>query len=451
MLKQIIAQSACAALLLGATFSAGAEGVNVIGVQEDGEKAILKQVKLDWYTQNTTSNGLASFTVNEETTMLVHVENFNFLHYELDSNITEVDVEAAGYLIDLYASVFALSEPDNVIAALNNDLPLGVMEVAPLNKFKIWLDSLDMLRNEATDILNANKSSSAIDSKDKFKDYKTELECRITHANKNQESAFQALVEGKSNLSPETFKLIREKHGQVLDYVNTVLGRVNLSLKGKTIVVGKKQRATAVTVDLLAIPLPSASPQNIQPQPDKARCAQAKTPVESVAGALDDNQAKEIKEPRAMRVEYLVQGQIPLLFHSGLTYSTLKDAEFETLQELSGSEFQTRVVEGDDTIGLSLFASYPLSGKLTGDNKWFFTLGTDITDIGDTVYGGLSYSFRDNWLVSAGLAYGDTVETSTMSASSMNMLSNSEQRDIVQIIEQDRDTEPFISISYKFF
>jgi len=385
-----------------------------------------KIIELDWRKVTTNmdyklvdKSGNA-IVVDKNSLVYLKVKHFNYLHYQPDIVVSEGKIEAASFLIALWEQLLnpklskirglgALAKKDDpVCSSYNSEASIDQNERRWIINLIEVQDRIDNLVSDQNIAQSSALSEGHISRISLVLDQI--IECWVI-----TEVYEKKMLKDLGN-SNSDYKLHLEQHQIVKKLVNQFQVLSKKSISGQLELLGKYEAGTAVEILVQA---KHTSTGQIQ---------------------LDEEKAS---------IRFLTQGSIPLRFHSGLTFSALKDTDFETIQNLRGSEFQTRVVEGDETIGLSLFASYPLDGKL--DNaKLFATLGTDITDVGDTIYAGLSYKFTEQWFISGGFAYGDTVETDMIPANAMDMESVQEA-DVFQIIRQDRAAEPFIAISYVFF
>jgi len=434
-------------LLSTSAFAETSSGVTFEMLEPEVKSKDDKVLQLDWFKLVNEDEGAFKFRsfrnsesgkkssvdnspkpINKNSRVYIELKNFNYLHFRPVINIEENRIEAAATLTDLvdqligldFTSLFQLVGNGNrQLLGVSNEQKDTECTIVPteIKDYAFyWALSLNSIRHSVARGFDVQNSSSAINPAKDSKLISEEIGCVNKHL-LNAKKIQMILGEDFLNRSSNRYDLLNPIHIEIEASANQFLSFAINTIEGKREFAGKFDAGTAVEVTVLANTQPTADP-NYQP------------------------------EKRAS-LSFLTQGSVPLKFHAGLTYSELRELETESIQTLAGDPIESLLVEGSETINLSLFASYPLDGSVDVAN-WCVTLGTDVTDTGENIYGGISYRFAKSWVVTAGAVFGDTVDVDTMSVSTMGIGSESEPRP-VQIVREDRSFEPFIALSYVFF
>jgi len=144
-----------------------------------------------------------------------------------------------------------------------------------------------------------------------------------------------------------------------------------------------------------------------------------------------------------------VESTFPLLFHIGLTHTQLEEAEFATVRALDGRDLFAQVKSSEGTESFSAFLSYPLGTRDSESARWFATLGTDFSEIGDQIYVGLSGRFDKKWFISAGGAYGLVKEG--VDGSEEQNPGQGTARTLYELVDESREWAVFVSVSVALF
>lgn len=384
-----------------------------------------KVISLDWRrVVNNDPYDLNVDRITKDTTVLLKLENFNYLHFKPTVSVSSTKIEAASFIFGL---IDQIAQAD--LSALINQFLSQGFAPAQLTSFdsdgctvisssdltaKNWalaLNGIYLHTKKGFGVQNNSSAISKIDSSrldiqrkcvDQLRDF----------AHKIKEKLGQDFLNRANN----GYDQVIPHHERISQAATQFLNLAKNTLNGGFHVIGKFEAGVAIEVLISAEGQPS----------------------------VDLNYVAE----RRASLSYLTQSTIPLRLHAGLTYSELRELDNETLLSLDGTLVQNQIVEGDESLNLSLFASLPIDGKPLDEANWFAGLGTDVTDIGDNIYIGLSYKFRDNFFVTAGAVYGETAEIETMM---MEGQVTEPETNLVEIIRQDRQFEPFIALSYRFF
>ena len=338
--------------------------------------------------------------IDSSNQVAVQVVGFNFLHYNLEYEIDERQIEAYSYLSGLWDQILGFDLTKQ----------LGVQGAAA-----DWWKSVRENRELLKKAVDAYKGSSAFtkDELSKLKNARSVWLSKATELDKLRSNAYE---KASTVVELQQFDIVDRDHQALIEAITTFANLSQKSLNGDRKPIGKRSAGTVVSVSAVVKPLPSTE----------------------VSGKLP-----------ASSFEYLVESTYPLIFHVGLTHTELEDAEFATVRSLDGRDLFSQVSRGKGTDTLSAYLSYPLGKKQIENARWFATLGTDFTDIGDQIYLGVSSRVRDRWFITVGAAYGKV--TKGENPTEETAPDGDSSRTLFEIIEEDRDIAAFFSISVKLY
>lgn len=353
--------------------------------------------------------------ISSDTQVSIHVTSFNFLHYNLDYQFDEEQIEAYAYLSGLWDQLLGFDISTLPLGTVLKRLPGTDSELTGIDEITSWWVLVRTMSVELTDNVMAfqavHLTSQELETLEDLRDYWRD---QITQLSSNRDTAF-ATAETVEHF--QQFDIVDRDHAQLISSINTFVELAQRSLVGDSQNVGRKSAGTFVTVTIQPTALPTAP--------------QSSTRLESES------------------FDYLVESNYPLLYHIGLTRSQLSDAKFDTVKALDGRELFAQVREEDGTDAFSAYLSYPLDRDTDENSNWYATLGTDFSDIGERLYVGVSRQFNSRWLLTAGGAYGLV----TVGKGEMSDMSNDEptSRTLFELIEENREWEAFVSISVRVY
>tara|TARA_R110001583_G_C5665969_1_gene410124 strand:+ start:5111 stop:6157 length:1047 start_codon:yes stop_codon:yes gene_type:complete len=348
----------------------------------------------------------------------MEIKYFNHLGFELSVDEQANEVAVYNYLNNLWGDLFELTNTFSIsgptirtpIDELHIRISQTQEEMNSLIKSREF-SNLDVYLTDSNIVFLTNASNQFSDRIDELQKLRKEA---ISYASNNQLGDSQV----------KAFSIIIDDYNSLLPVVNDFVSRSHKSVKGTKRLLKKQKVGFIVNVILSPSMRPNVGSKSVQ------------------LSNVD--------------FDYPVESTAPLLFHVGFTHAALNDVEYETVTSLSGDDLFLKVRDDDSLQNFSAFLSYPIDSTLVNEADWFVTLGTDFNDIGDNLYGGLTYRISEKWLFSAGIAYGLelTLDGSTdqMPVSSDNSETEIEsRRTLFQTIEEDREATWFISISYNIF
>ncbi len=350
--------------------------------------------------------------VTESDTVQVAISGFNFVNYELEVSIAETKIESYVYLNSLWNQLLGGVSLDLIadfVATRSRDRD-GEEAPEPLLE---WWKKLDETSVDLANLGRAYSGQSYLSESDlQFlvdslpdiygQDGKSGW---VGELNSLRLTARESL---KRSRMIKNFEAIDNLHQQLIAQLNSYALLVNKSSKGYVTSIKKKDAGTLVDVVLNATSLPNGS------------------------------------KAETTSFSYLSESKFPLTFHAGFTVSQLKDSEFQALRSANGQDIFAQIKDEDTTQSLAVFLSHPFGRKVGGKHNYYATLGTDIDDLGENIYVGLTRRVSENWLFSVGAAYGkQTVgEQPAEGSPSTN---------IFEIIKEEREAELFLSVSYQLF
>lgn len=341
--------------------------------------------------------------IDTSSQVAVHVTGFNFLHYNLEFAVEEKQIEAYAYLAGIW---------DEILGFDLRDLPAAMSGPAA-----DWWKLVRRRRQELAADTRAFAGQASLD----YQELKALTSLRTTWQGRVEEldaKRADAYEQATTVVELQQFDIVDRDHQELLAAINSFVTLAGRSLQGSRQNVGKKKAGTVVTVVATPKPLPATT----------------------------------VADPKSLKsrsVEYLVESKNPLLFHVGLTHSSLEDAEFTTVRALDGRDLFTKVKDEKGTDAFSAYLSYPLGTRDLERAKWFATLGTDLSDVGDRIYAGLSARLRGRWFLTVGGAYG--LVTEGMGESTEAAGGGETSRRLFEIIQEDREWAGFAAVSVKVY
>lgn len=344
--------------------------------------------------------------ITEGDSVQIFVEGFNFVNYQLEVSVEETKIESYVYLNDIWSQLLGGVSPDLLADFLAARGKAQDSETALID----WWRKIDTTAETLTgDGLKFSSQSylSYADIAVMLESISGEngLDNSLIELQRLRDNARNSLSRTRSI---KTFESIDQLHQQLVAQIATYKVLVNKSKSGYTTSIKKKAPGTFVDVGLKA--------------------------VQINGGILSDQ----------ISFSYLSESKLPLMFHAGFTYSQLKESEFQSLRSLSGQDIFARVKEEDESYSLGVFLSHPFGKSDKGKYRYYITLGTDIDDIGEKIYLGLSSRVYDKWLFSIGAAFGDQ----SVGEQAVEDLPNN---NLFELIREERDTQLFMSVSYQLF
>jgi hypothetical protein len=208
---------------------------------------------------------------------------------------------------------------------------------------------------------------------------------------------------------------VQASHDKLIGQIDAYLRLAELTVSGQTKNIDRQQAGTLVTVKITGI--------NALGNP-------AGTPVE---------------------IQYFVHSKLPVTFHAGYLYSSLKDVKFEEVRTVAGADLFQQVQNPASVNTYAAFLSYQLwSGNMGRHGTGILaTLGTDFKDPGDRLYAGASFKFLSRFyagvgVVSAAVAEGVNPVVEQIGA-------GLGARELFTAVTTRRDWKPYFHVSFGVF
>lgn len=351
--------------------------------------------------------------ITSEHRVSMRVTNFNFVGYDYKVDTESSEVKVYTYLNDIWGDL--LSGFGAGASGEDPDTNIGKYWKQIQTTQSYFVDLIQTgYQNKEAYITSNDIRAFGIDAKS--------VEDEIADLKKLRDAAFDEAGDSASKF--QAFSLADGEFLKLREATNDFISKAKKSIAGSSQSLGKQKAGYIVSVTL--------------------------TP------SVKEGRGSSSATLNAISFDYPVQSSYPLLFHVGLTHANIENVEYEKVRGISGEDLFLKVKENDGLQNFSAFLSYPLGGKDVDKAEWYGTFGTDISNIGDNFYGGLSYKFNEKWLVSFGVAYGlaTKAEGETMESDAMegdNETPAEPSRTLYQIVKEDREKSWFLSVSYTVF
>lgn len=161
------------------------------------------------------------------------------------------------------------------------------------------------------------------------------------------------------------------------------------------------------------------------------------------------------ERPEAIDVEFFVHSTLPVTFHAGYTIRALQEQGFQTvassLATAGGADLFSRVQDSSTNGTFTAFLSYRPCDASRRRRCPHLTLGTDFKDIGERLYGGVSWPIGRAFLT-AGVVSGETVEGDGPVSDVLGVLGQATgSRELFTAISTKRKWGGFVGISFAPF
>lgn len=344
--------------------------------------------------------------VTEADTVQVKVTGFNFVNYGLELSVDETKIESYVYLNNLWGQLLGSSTLDLITDFAT--ARTATRDGEQSDPIVDWWREIDLRSSELTVVAHKYSSQSFL-GENELKHLNRKRAELVRHASTISSLKKKARDSVKSAKAIVSYNKINKLNDILLGQISNFAQLVDKSTNGFSTSIKRKEAGTFVDVKIQAT---------------------------SIEGGVKADHTS---------FGYLSESKLPLMFHGGLTYSQLRDTEFQTLRSITGQDLFTQVKDEDTSYSLAVYLSYPLSKASSGtDPRYYISLGTDIDEVGENLYLGLTGRVRDKWLVSAGVAYGPQ----TVGENAMN---DSPSSNVFELIKEEREAEFFISVSYQMF
>jgi hypothetical protein len=160
-------------------------------------------------------------------------------------------------------------------------------------------------------------------------------------------------------------------------------------------------------------------------------------------------------QKQSIGVEFFVHSTLPVTFHAGYTIRGLKEQKFETvassLASAGGADLFAKVQDADANSTFTAFMSYRLCDASRARRCAHLTIGTDFKDVGERLYGGVSWPFGRAF-ITVGAVSGETKEGTGVVSDVLNAAGRAtDARELFSAINTKRKWGGFIGISFAPF
>lgn len=348
--------------------------------------------------------GLQVLRITEKDQITVEISNFNHLRYRLKIETDEVAIESYQYLEKLWSQIlgFNLSLSGASSAAPRTGFDAKATAwlkemLAARVTVKGHLDQHTKVGLTPTEVGNITTASASVE------EHKSALNLLRN----------EALSEANSLAEIKKFEEIAKRHDEIMSALDAFTSSAKLVVRGQRKVIGRKKPGVEVTVQ--ATPTAENEP---------------------------------VKSAKTLRLTYFVHSRHPLAFHVGYAHSELEEIEFEKVRALDGRDLFAQLKKDEGTDEFTAFLSYELRtwGK-RGDYGVLATLGTDLNEVGDRVYAGVSAKVARRWFVTVGMASSQVSEGQGM-VMEMDSGGMPTGRELFETFNDDREWEVFYGVSF---
>jgi len=392
-------------------------------------------IEIDWGKTASDEVIMPACNIKDDMNVVVKVLGFNFVHFDLEVDVSTKTIVAYQVLNDLWKQLLTLP-PESMFGAIRESLERK-KKIRSYTKDKDKQRKMDDEIRSAEDFLartgdwrelirSENESlskmmseisadnpvwvgSAAIDK------YLTEITKRINDLEAKRDKVWKGTID--VDTIDEAYKAhllydrYFETHNKLIEKIRSFVRSVTLSKEGKVFPVGKNKSGTLVNV---AFEASAAKP-----------------------GVVKEDERE---------IQYFVHSNLPLIFHVGMIVSVLEKLEFEKVEQFINEgmygDYYQLVEEGNSDFDFSAFLSYEF--HKSDDLRWgaSVTFGTDLKDPGENLYFGLSGRFR-KVLVTGGVAWNEVVRKDEKD--------KIPGIDLYRTITQERDAGWFIAFSFTLF
>jgi hypothetical protein len=316
--------------------------------------------------------------ITEETVLRIRVLHANLLRYKLTFDTKETVIETYVALEKLWKQILGLgtlvgATPGTLAATADKD-----REQAFVDAINEWRTQIDTKNGALSTFLNT-LTPLILDAAAEAK-IKTERDTNVPANVKALEDArTKARVAMWRSENFAIYDATLASHQATLDRYDSFLVLADQSLNGidKRITFGQAGRVVAVTV----------------------------TPTDRSTGK---------DATQVIGVEFLVHSTLPVTFHAGFSVRAIDEVKFQpvasALATAGGADLFTKVQDTTSNSTFTAFMSYRVCSA-NGVNRGcpHLTIGTDFKDVGERLYGGVSWAIGRTFLT-VGLVNGETVE-----------------------------------------
>jgi len=302
--------------------------------------------------------------IDKNTSVTLKFRKPNLFRYDFKFEDEKKLIESYNYLDGLLEKAFKLAgggaqsdsklkEWDTEIIELTNSYN-ELIEMVPEEVFLIQLQ-VDDMAGAIDNILNMLKENSDLNkAKREAKDYLETLGAEVTP------------------IQLEYYRELKEKETSIISAIKKFVGIFDRVKVGIAHNVSKQKAGTVVTI-------------RIKPEINNTIF-------------LNDS----VDNPKEVTIQYFVQSRFKVHFHTGISFTGIKEISVEKLTEGETDAF--KIVESkDNSTDLVAFLSIPLvSINELGTSGVDFSLGTGYNDVGEKIFLGLSYRLSNIGSITGG-------------------------------------------------
>lgn len=343
--------------------------------------------------------------ISTDTSVTLHVQRFNFLHYTIKYVVKEEVTESYALLDGLWKQILGL----RVLPAESQ-----AKATAFDTQLLIWRRQLERADGALTKKLQQYAGNIAL-SETEVKDVGEALTYvglePMGVIESDRQKTLDAAVTSDDLVA---FERVDIRHRVVADRLASFVTGARLVKDGQHRVIGQKAAGSRVTISL--------------------------TPE-------DRNQAPA-GEP--LTVSYFVRSTRPLVFHLGYTHGRLKDFEFEKVRALVDKDLFSLVKKNEGIDDMTGFLSYELKKwGAEGQYGLLGTLGTGMRAPGSRLYVGAGLRLMDRIVLGVGGVSGTVAEGAEKVVESLGERLGA--RELFATISRRRDWAPFFGFSLRVY
>jgi len=350
--------------------------------------------------------------IDEDTVVVTKVVHFNFVNYTLAYKVDETVVETYVNLAKLWTQALGLPAGLAQARVANADECASFGSCLGEWAFDIVLAEMDLNK-----FLAAQEHKIVLSGDSTTGDVKVVLDNYAAMQKWHEKLAADAdnIIKTRKPGTVEEvdkFRRVYASHLEMLDRIGAFGAAADLVANGETHAIGKKKGGTIVAITMTP----------------KSKTQATGSPVASV--------------------EYFSHSRLPVEFHVGYAFSTLKDVSFETVRSAAQADLYSVVKNNTNTNAMVAFLSLGKTAK-NGQIGAFATIGTDFNKPGERVYVGGSINFLKRAFVTVGLVSGtEQVPLHAVTETVGNALN---ARELFAAINPERHWRGFGAISFRVF
>lgn len=352
--------------------------------------------------------------IDERDRVAIKLTHFNFINFGAEYTIDKTVIEAYVTLNKLWSQVLGLGA-NLAAASVSSDEPCPAN--ATFQQCVVdWMWAQTLTSRQLNTLTSAHNTKVALDD--------SIIQQEIMPESTAMQTLRAQLVQIQSNTlarKPESmqeiewYNQVQTGHDKLVGQIDAYLRLAELTVSGQTKNIDKQPAGTLVTVKITAM---------------SALGNPAGTPVE---------------------IQYFVHSKLPVTFHAGYLYSSLKDVTFAQVRTISGADLFQQVQNPESVNTYAAFLSYKLLEGNRGrySNGLYATLGTDFKEPGSRLYIGGSIKFLSRVYIGGGVSSATVSEGVNPVVEQIGNTLGA--RELFTAISTRRDWKPYFQLSFGVF